>query len=214
MFDNYNILNKLHPGDNVLIEIPHLKTRLKVKYIGWVRERFMLTTTHLNSNIKQILINKPYVTVIFLADGKIYSGNTQVVHYQFRPIEIIFLAEPEKFDVMNLRKADRISSLLPAKIFDKGKKQKYDGVIVDISVGGCAFVIDDPENSKKLKTGEEVIVEFNLPNIDKALSIPSIIKRIFSKQDKVGFGIAFKTEEVDDIEAISSYIKDVAKILQ
>lgn len=214
MNELYKILKKLDPGDNILIEIQQLEKRLKVQYVGWIKEKFIITSCPLSPTIKNLFINKPYVSVIFLLEGKIYSGNTYVMHCTFKPTGLIFLAEPEKLDVVNLRKAERINCFLPAKLIDKEKKQEYEGIIVDISVGGCGFIIDDSNDQKNLKTEQEVVIEFNLPNIDKKLSTPSIIKRFFTKENKVGIGIAFKSDNVEVLDAVSSYIKEVTEILE
>jgi len=208
----YSVLKRITPGDRILIEIP-TKGTIKTFYLGWYPDNFLLTTLPPFAGIKRILQAEPDLTLRLLVDGEIYSCITTPFYFTFKPTGMLFLREPFKIDAINLRKVPRVNCFFPASL---KKEKEIEGVLLNLSRGGAAFLLKEEGDKNKLSPEDEVELKFSLPNKED-IAIKGQIKRFFLEDNKPALVIVFLANSAEDkanIDKIDKYIKNILTYLK
>lgn len=109
------------------------------------------------------------VVVRLLQEGNAVGFASHVLHRVESPVLMLFLAKPEKIEVVSLRKAERMDVFVPvdvrhsAKGLDEFDTHILQGYMTNLSGGGCRALTKYPIASEST-----VHISFNLP-LEKTL---------------------------------------------
>jgi c-di-GMP-binding flagellar brake protein YcgR len=127
---------------------------------------------------------------------------------------MIFFDYPDSLEVINLRSAKRVDVFLPATI--KWHDEEYEGVIKDLSEGGCLFVIKywQDEVFKDLEVGSTFPIKFQMHG-DKALTeIECKVVRINKDHEELRLGFSFQKSHQNIISRIGNFVSRISKMLE
>lgn len=157
------------------------------------------------------LFEKNIIIIRYFLAGQVFGFRSTLLSIIKEPFRLCILSYPTKMETLNLRKYDRIYCLLPAEI--KMPQGTYEGLIEDISMGGCYFALNMPQDGKfpSIKIGDELLIFFNLPENKERCLFNIIVRAIKCDIQTMKLGVQFLKSLRGDknaasFAAVSNYI--------
>jgi hypothetical protein len=179
--------------------------------VGMEDELHLIIKTPLMADIATKLFQKNIIIVRYCYAGQVFGFRSTLLGMVKEPFRLCILSYPTKTETLNLRKHDRICCMLPAEI--KMSQGLYDGLIEDISIGGCYFEFNSPEDGKfpSMKISDEALLSFDLPESEERVVLDIIVRAIKCDIRTLKLGVEFRESLDVDIHspvyaAINSYI--------
>lgn len=144
----------LTPGSSLSIEPAGMGDRFSTKLIGF-STKYIITRLPQQAKWHEYLagnnvIGEKTCYVRYLHEGSIYGFRSKVLWTLKAPDKLLFLSYPGATEVeeVSLRKSKRICCCLPAQIMTRqyGIHAQYDGMILNLSTGGCEIAVDAGED--------------------------------------------------------------------
>jgi putative nucleotidyltransferase with HDIG domain len=190
-------------------------------------ENFRVKTTLVGMEAGQLLIVRPPqltqiqarfqqqgpVVVRFVHAGTIYGFQAEVLNYVTNPLHLLFISYPHKIETINLRKNPRIDCFLLAEA--EVQEQKCEGVILDLSVGGCKFVIKRSDTSSilALQLDEPITLRTELLGDRNGVTLPGMVRHVNLDENRIELGIQFLDLDQDTIESLNQCIQMVLELI-
>jgi hypothetical protein len=199
-----------------------LGTLLKVQFegLGSSRSRlvgmepgnFLIIQTPPIANLGTKLYQKNHGIVRYLFSGRVYAFRTTLLSLIKEPYRLSILTYPTAIENVNLRKHERIPSLITAKMSAKG--QLHEGIISDISNGGCSFEFKKSGQRAfpELQILDEVVISMLLKETSDATVFNATVRSVRMDNENMMAGIQFTQmdlKETDEKSAreLSDYLK-------
>nr|WP_241264047.1 PilZ domain-containing protein [Bowmanella dokdonensis] len=85
--------------------------------------------------------------------GECFAFKSEIISTVWRPDKILYLAFPEEIHRRALRAKKRLTLEIPASIqlnSEKGRGKPFDGLLIDVSPGGCRFQFEESHTGRKV----------------------------------------------------------------
>ncbi|MEY4641687.1 MAG: hypothetical protein RLZZ227_1681 [Pseudomonadota bacterium] len=147
--DTSELIRHLQVGQYVSIEISNIhKDRFSTRLVGLLDPKYLIL--ELPSIIKRgelvdrLILNNTLTirTICERTTGECMGFQTTVEAIVKHPYPLFFAYFPLEIFTYELRREERLETLLPARIYTDDGKQTVHGTITDISRGGCRFMVD------------------------------------------------------------------------
>jgi c-di-GMP-binding flagellar brake protein YcgR len=138
------------------------------------------------------------VFVKYLHEGVEFSFQSHILEVISNPAKLIFIKYPENTEVNVLREHRRVDCYLPASVRIADNKIK--GAITNISKIGVLFVAEIPADDNtinQLETSNEIGLTFQLPGVQRELTMTAKLRNITKDKDKVRIGIVYGKMDVE-----------------
>ena len=134
---------------------------------------------------------KNHIVVSYLHYGRVYGFRCTLLLVVREPYRFAVLSYPEALENINLRKHERISCLIAAAV--RVNEQSYEGVVSDISKGGCSFEFNglDERGFPFFKIQEEMIISLQLKENEEIAVFNTIIRAIRTDKESMVCGLQF-----------------------
>jgi len=182
-------------GSRLSLELRGIELKLNSMIIGYVKGKFVLSSIPVvpevnRNNLFQHIYNGNDVTVRYLQEGMVLGFKSEILHFTFAPIPLLFLTYPERVETYNLRNAPRITCFFPAQTHLAG--QPRSSVISNISLTGCCIYLDGA-TAKLQNLDIDDTVRIECPTLfgNHGTVVDCKIKRIGKQRDKLELGTKF-----------------------
>jgi hypothetical protein len=182
------------------------------RLVGMEMGSFLIILTPPIANIGSKLYQKNHGIVRYLFSGRVYAFRCTLLSLIKDPYRLSILTYPASIEHINLRKHERISSLIAAEMSAKG--QLHEGIISDISNGGCSFEFNksDQRAFPELKVLDEVVISMLLKETSYATVFNADVRSIRMDNENMMAGIQFiqsDFKETDEKSAseLSDYLQ-------
>lgn len=204
-------------GTMMLIEPQGLGDRFKTEFLGMARGQYIIARLPRIPGVNEHLYIEKRVTVRYVFQGHVYGFESEVLWTQAAPFRLLFLRYPQTVEILNLRKCQRVDCYLPVKIGvgeEGGQYSEYEGMILNLSCGGCQVVADSPGQAlPPLVVDSSVSLEFRMVGTDKATRVVGRAKNINVNKNRMYLGVMFDTVADDVRDGIENYVSSVAEYL-
>ena len=148
--------------------------------------------------------------VRYIHDGYVFGFNAKLLDTLFVPAKILFITYPKTVEKFNLRASPRFQCMLPATF--NFKDRSFPGIILDISEGGCRYLIKASEDRPLplVEINQRAIVHFRLPGAEEKHSTFTLIKNMHIDFDELRFGLQFIDTPASVRRAVAGYIAELA----
>jgi hypothetical protein len=161
------------------------------------------------------LYEKNLIIVRYFYAGQVFGFHCTLLSLIKEPFRLCMLSYPTAVETINLRKHDRIYCMIPAEI--KLQQGLYEGLIEDISLGGCHFEFNTIADEKypSIKIGDEALLILNLPEIKKTVVVNITVRTLHLDSQTMKLGVQFQKSTLadpddDPLAVISDYIASLA----
>ena len=195
-------------GSDLNMQIEGMEEKFKSILIGIEAPTYLLVRMQIPSKFRSQIDRGTNFIVRYLYLGDVYGFRTKSLGSVSKPYKITFLSYPEKVESLNIRKAQRVSCLIPATL--EIKKSQLRGVVLEISKSGCRFKINtDIDLINEVKIDASLRISFPLLGIEGIHTFKGIIKSITSDSEGISFGIKFEDMKPFLENIVEGYVKDV-----
>jgi len=194
-------------GLTLSIEAPQ-KIYLQTQLLGWEKDVFLVTKAAYVQGQPAKLGTKDICKVRFLHEGTAYGFETTVIAVQFFPFPVMYLKYPGNIEFLKLRVAPRLRTNLPIVFRNSNGSKILNGVMVDISDGGCGLNMALADG-KDLKLEDGYMLEFKL--MDKTLNLGCTIKKLDAGKDPCFLGTEFSGLTAQAKESLVMYLDFLKK---
>jgi len=150
------------------------------------------------------------VVVRFMYSGGVFRFHSNVINYVKSPEFMVFLSFPTAIETIELRKAQRLESLLPCAADIAGIE--YWGVVLDLSMGGCRLSMEPDEGDlPTIQLGREITLYLHIPGVAEHQVIQGKVKNIRQDPRIAEIGVEFDNSHADSMQNIGAYVKTIAK---
>ncbi len=151
------------------------------------------------------------VVVRYVYAGNVYGFTSKILICIQKPALIVFLAYPATVETMNLRKAQRLQCLFPARV--KTHDGDYDAVMVDISLGGCRICLDYGAGVPQSADIDQTIeISFHLPGVEQEQVINARIQNLKKDGQVSEMGVKFDPENEAVLNNVKLHIDSFAGV--
>jgi hypothetical protein len=148
--DTSDLIHHVQVGQYVSVEIGNLhKDRFSTRLVGMLDPKYLIL--ELPSIVKRgelldrLILNNPLTirTLCERTTGECLGFQTTVEAIVKHPYPLFFIYYPLEIFRYELRREERLETLLPAKLYKDDGTHTVEGKITDISNGGCRVIIED-----------------------------------------------------------------------
>ncbi len=200
-------------GTHLQVQLGDLGKGMKIAgmLVGIIPEVCLMIQVPAIPGILDKLSGGSPVVARYVYAGNVYGFASAILTYTHKPAFIVFLAYPTSVETINLRKTKRMECILPAKLIILDKI--FNGVILDISTGGCRLCIEyDPVESPVIDVGNGIEVRFHLTGISEEQIIGGKTQNLKKDNRLAEIGLAFDRDETKVRDNIAAYIDAFLKL--
>ena len=212
---NRSLCPGLHLGTVLQVQVEGLGAALS-NLIGVEEGLHLIIKTPLIADIGKKLYERNHIIIRYVHAGQVFGFRSTIMVLIKEPFRFCILSYPTSVEILNLRKHERISCLIPIEI--RLPQGIYGGFIEDLSVGGCSFDLNTPDAGAfpDLKIGDEAVLAIKLSDNKESNLIRIVVRAMKLDCRTMKLGAQFikspsQETEADALEAVRSYIASFQK---
>ena len=173
------------------IQLAGMTAALKCLLVGMETDQDLLVGFPIASGVLNRLHKGNRATVRCIYAGTVYGFYCNVVNHVVKPAPLVFLSYPASFEVLNLRKSERVDCFVP--VLASVGEAAYEETILDISVDGCRFVIENaPERGMpQIRMDETMSVTFRLSSTAPSSGAVGKVNNLTQDSHRLTLGVGF-----------------------
>lgn len=154
------------------------------------------------------------LAVRYISLGNEYGFSAAVLHHIHTPDRLVFIAYPDVIQNIDVRKSSRVSCFIPATALLDNRRIK--GTLIDISPGGCRFIIRLPATlqARQIRLIDDVTLHFPLMGVDGLQAVACQVRNTTVDRERIAMGIEFIAPDAGLTQRIDDYIQMIAQIQQ
>jgi hypothetical protein len=182
------------------------------RLVGMEPGNFLIILTPPIANLGSKLYQKNHGIVRYLFSGRVYAFRSTLLSLIKEPYRLSILTYPTSIENVNLRKHERISSLIAAEMSANG--QLHEGIISDISDGGCSFEFNksDQRAFPELKVLDKVVISMLLKETSLATVFNATVRSVLTDNENMMAGIQFAQSDFKETDEKAA--KELSEYLQ
>jgi c-di-GMP-binding flagellar brake protein YcgR len=220
-------------GTSLQIEVEGIATRLISLAVGDLPGECLIIRYPHASGIGPIshkLFKGSRITVRFLAGGNALAFNSEVLGIIQDPFSLLLISYPDVIARHNLRNNRRMQCYLAAHLsialprsssnntesLRSTEETFYEGIITDISKGGCNFeMIEGLSNSElpDAKIDGMVVLLFELPGMEHKRELSGLVKSVRRDSRRMSVGVQFGLLDEETRYGIDEYVSALERFL-
>lgn len=208
-----SIFGSIPPGLTMFFQFPTQKTNHKTAYVGMVMDEAIILQLPATPGVTQLLSEAYAVVVRFVHDGKAYGFETRFLAALRKPLPLLFLAFPHGVQQVGLRSCDRLE--VAEKALLTVGEHVMEGVVTDVSCGGCKLKLPRDDASLSLASGSPAELEFSLSAGERVrLKLSGSILDVDNKGKKVKCRMSFSKDQEEELANLNDYLQTIVKLLR
>ena len=146
-------------GIPLQIEIEGVALLMKSTSIGYFSDRYLVIRYPIAPiSVSTMLSKGSKITVRYVHKGTIFAFRSELIAVTYETVNALFISYPLRIEQRDLRRARRIGCHLPCRIMRRNpdptpETPLGDGVIVNISGGGCGLTGSDLNSEALARLG-------------------------------------------------------------
>ncbi len=202
-------------GTDLMIYIDGIDYRLRSVLIGIKKNDYLILDCPKMTGIETKLFDGNKINIVFLYEGVVYGCRSAIINFIRNPTRLIFASYPYKIEKMELRASKRIACYIPSTFQLEEDPTVFNGVIVDISKGGCRLVTnsDDSIDVSTFKVSGRVHMTLQLIGTDNTVNLAGEIQSLSLDRRKVSVGLRFAELDNNVMNKLDEYIQNVVDFL-
>ena len=198
---NSRVLVNLNPMNS---EKP---VRLQGEFLGASHYEFLIIRLPSIPGLINKLIPRMRVEISFQYKGAVNRFFAEVINHTAKPGLLLFTTYPDRMNVMETRKHQRITCALPASLatpYGDGE-----AAIKDLSKGGCRLIVELTGQSsiRQLSEGDRVVMQSCFSSDGTAVRGIGIVRGVETSGSRMSIGLAFDESHKAFGEALAAYLE-------
>lgn len=207
--DTSDLIHHVQMGQHVSVEVANThRDRFSTRLVGMLDPQYLIlelpSIVKRGELIDRLILNNA-VTIRMICErttGECVGFQTKVDAIVKHPYPLFFASFPSEIFTYELRREERIDTLLPARLYDIDDANALEGTITDISKGGCRLVIDGETFTARFGTAETLHIIHPDParGCDAVKNVRVCSKRKYGKKS-LAIGLEFLDAQGQQLDA-------------
>lgn len=197
----------LRMGQELLVRFSSESGNTKTVFVGMIPYEFLVARLPRVAGITDHAGRGTTLTVRYLQEGSIYGFSTESLGFVLKPVPTLFMAPPNRLEVIDLRACPRVETSLPVE--GVVGQEEFKGVIRDLSCGGMRVEIADSGQAKRVGRLEDEDVEtsvaFKLGRDGDMIAVRGKILNTHRETGKLYFAMVFDDGQKEYLQRIDDY---------
>lgn len=202
-----SVYMKLDIGSDLFLQFKDREEYFPSYIIGLKPDAYIIIETPAVLGKEYGMTKERQITLKYKHLGEVFRFNASVIESFDKPFKVTFITYPEQIEKIEFRNSPRVFCSIPTTLYYKNNEVQ--GVITDISIGGCRFKtknINEFEDIIRIRRDEEVTLHFALLRFEKIKEFSGTVKKIGFDNDII-LRIGFKESDTEFRDIISSYVE-------
>lgn len=212
-FGGGEVLRGLPAGLPVLFQFPLQRNSYRSAYVGTIPGHAVILRLPLIPGMTRLLSEAYAVIVRFVHDGQAYGFEARFMAAIRQPLPLLFVTFPERIHQVNLRGCDRVAVLEKAVL--KVGEESLEGMMLDVSCGGCKIRLPRTEKALSLAQGDEAVVEFGLSLGERVpCALKGTLLHVDSQGNRVKCRLSFVKDQEQELSQLADLLRETLKMLR
>ncbi len=207
-------------GLPIQIEISGVSIKMSSVSVGYLADNCLIIkypSTGAFGSIASKLFKGNKVTVRYTSGGDVFGFQSELLGTISDPVRLLYIAYPTVIARRSLRSHRRVECYLPANLTIDGAKSGdivREGIITDISSGGCSFnmVKASPDLTlPDVRVKDTIILHVRLPGMENRIELSGDVRNMQRDSQIIGTGIRFNDFDEEKKTIVAGYISTLEK---
>lgn len=193
----------LEIGSPMQVQLSEKSKRINTKFIGMDPGAYIIIALPKTEELKDQFFRDRKIVLRYMTGGTIFGFESNVIALHLQPVRLLFLTCPQKIQSCEIRKHTRCDCTYHSRVILSG--MNYQGIVTNISMGGCQFVMNQPADQKAtvVNVGDSVNLSFQPLGGKPIESLPGEVRNVKRSDNGIEIGIGFLDlqDEVKDVLA-------------
>jgi len=161
-------------------------------------------------DLKDQFFRERKIVLRYMTGGTIFGFESNVIALNLQPVRLLFLTYPQKIQSCEIRKYSRYDCTYYSRLHISGLN--YQGMITNISMGGCQFVMNQPGDQEAaiVKVGDSVNLNFHPLGGKPIEALAGGVRNIKHLDNRIDIGIGFLDLQDEVKDVLTECIRDLA----
>ncbi|CAK7002504.1 MAG: hypothetical protein DELT_00087 [Desulfovibrio sp.] len=180
--------------------------RIAADLVGMVHFEYLILRLPWVPGLRSRLVGGAAATVRFVSNGELCGFQSPILTHIAKPSLLLFLEYPDVIEKLALRQHKRVQCALPVQLHSR--RGDAQGVIADLSQGGCRMAIDVRGQQSLRQTVAEDIIVLRVPlNSDGIpLTVTSTVRSVDMDANRMQIGLAFTEADKEFWAALETFL--------
>jgi c-di-GMP-binding flagellar brake protein YcgR len=185
---------------------------IKGVLVGLEPQEYLIVRLDLPAELADDVGHETALSASYIRLGNEYGFSTAVIHRINTPDRLFFITYPKVIQNIDTRKSSRVSCFIPTTALVD--KRRIKGTLIDISGGGCRFIIRLPATlqARQIRLVDEMELHFPLMGIEGVQRVACQVRNTSIDRERIAMGIEFINPDKKLTDSIDSYIQMIAQI--
>ena len=199
-------------GSTIQVQLSEKSERIKAKFIGMDPGAYLIISVPNIAELKEQIFRGREVVLRYITGGTIFGFESNVIALNLQPVRLLFLTYPKRIQSCEIRKYSRFDCTYYSQVVISGVNCR--GIITNISMGGCQFVMDQPgeQGTSEVKVQDSVNLSFQPPGGKPIESVSGEVRSIKLSDNHVEIGIRFLDLQDDVKDVLTECIRNLAMV--
>ena len=193
-------------ASDLLLQFKGVKGFFPSYLIGMKPDVFLIIKSPTIITTEDLLSEGSSLVVRYTFLGDVHRFKTEVLGSNHEPFKVTYLSYPSVVEKIEFRDTQRVHCFFPATL--QYDKIEINGMITDISLGGCKFKTEAIEQVEGLllKKDGDASLQFQLPGYEGTKTFQGKIKKVEFDMNFT-LGIGFRSIDDDARQVIATYVE-------
>lgn len=200
-------------GCDFIVQCESAEFRIKTKLVGMESGLLLIVRPPQLTQILACFRPPQRVIVRYLHAGVVYGFKAEVLNVLTDPSFLLLISYPHRIETVNLRQNPRIDCFL----FSEAEIQGHivEGVIVDLSTGGCRFFMKNPdgESSFVRQLDDPITLRTELMGRGTSVALRGKVRHIKLDETRIDLGIQFTDHDRGTHEKLADCVQKALAIV-
>ena len=181
-------------------------SRIASDLVGMIHFEYVILRLPWVPGLRSRLVAGASATVRFVSHGDLCGFQSPILTHIPKPSLLLFLQYPDVVEKMTLRQHRRVQCALPVQI--TSPRGETNGVIADLSQGGCRMVVDVYGLQELRQTVAEDVIILHVPlNAESsALAVTCTVRNVSFTANRMELGLSFTEADTPFWESLENFL--------
>ncbi len=180
--------------------------RIAADLVGMVHFEYLILRLPWVPGLRTRLVGGVHVTVRFVSNGELCGFQVPVITHIAKPSLLLFLEYPEVVEKLALRQHNRVQCALPVQLHSR--RGDAQGVIADLSRGGCRMAVDVRGQQGLRQTVVEDVIVLRVPLNSEGvpLAVTCTARSVSFDASRMQLGLSFTEADNEFWSALEGFM--------
>lgn len=180
--------------------------RIAADLVGMVHFEYIILRLPWVPGLRTRLVGGVSVTVRFVSNGDLCGFQVPVITHVAKPSLLLFLEYPEVVEKLTLRQHKRVQCALPVQLHSR--RGDAQGVIADLSQGGCRMAVDVRGQQGLRQTVVEDVIVLRVPLNSEGmpLTVTCTVRSVSMDTSRMQIGLSFTEADNEFWAALETFL--------